>query len=898
MIQIVAKLTLPLLVSMAMAQPGVQLPADLARPALQSQSTGNGLPNETVHDFILGHQGRLWAATMEGPAWFNGQSWEPFPLPGGGASAFVRTLLETPDGSLWFGTESDGLWQHKQGGFTHHWTGNGFLPKRVNHLLGVQGKDGQTELWAGTNEGVARFTGGTWRLMGRESGLSDPMVWKLREVTDRDGKRRLWAATARGLCRWTGTAWQAIDQKEGFPGTHANDILEVDEGGGRRSIWVGSWGLGLVRWDGTRWQVHGPKEGFSSLNPTTLAVTRHPNGRTLIWAGTYEAGVLWFDGRQWRHLTPEKGFPSVGTLGMLANPGGKPSLWVGSRGAGVVSLDMSGWRTLDRDQGLPNPEVTCFAGEASPEPGRERFWIGTRRGLVTWQGGRPKVASGLPSDYLISLLHSRPEGGPSRLWATTLKGLMLQEDGKPWQLMGAKEGFPPGLANALAEVPGPQGTATLWVGLDRGVAHLDQGRWQVSTAAEGFPSTAVVALGVTQDPDGSSSLWMGTREGDIRRHKSGMIQSFGRASGFPPFTPTSFHASRTPDGRRWLWVGTIGGGIGCLELDRPDARWTTFSPEALPGLPSGIINRIAEDRKGRLYLATPAGVVRVTLDASGPALKPKGLETFTLGDGLPSLNCLAVLSDHQGLIWVGTSKGAAVLDPAQEQFPPPPPPPFIERAELIGRGLQVLSGQRLGHRDNHLAFRFALPVFHRREDMAYRSQLVGLEATPSDWRGNPVREFAALPPGRYTMQVWARDYRGLVSEPTTFSFTVARPPWGTPWAYGLYLLALGATFFGLTKWRIRILNRRNQHLEDQVSARTQELEVANRELNSALEEVQVLQGIIPICAYCKKIRDEAGYWDQVESYISAHTNANFSHGICPECVMEHFPPVPKAPGGE
>ncbi|MBK8571728.1 MAG: hypothetical protein IPN91_03595 [Holophagaceae bacterium] len=117
--------------------PGVQLPADLARPALQSQSTGNGLPNETVHDFILGHQGRLWAATMEGPAWFNGQSWEPFPLPGGGASAFVRTLLETPDGSLWFGTESDGLWQHKQGGFTHHWTGNGFL-KCVEPPAGVQ----------------------------------------------------------------------------------------------------------------------------------------------------------------------------------------------------------------------------------------------------------------------------------------------------------------------------------------------------------------------------------------------------------------------------------------------------------------------------------------------------------------------------------------------------------------------------------------------------------------------------------------------------------------------------------------------------------------------------------------------------------------------------------------
>lgn len=58
-------------------------------------------------------------------------------------------------------------------------------------------------------------------------------------------------------------------------------------------------------------------------------------------------------------------------------------------------------------------------------------------------------------------------------------------------------------------------------------------------------------------------------------------------------------------------------------------------------------------------------------------------------------------------------------------------------------------------------------------------------------------------------------------------------------------------------------------------------------------EVAVLQGLIPICAHCKKIRNDGGYWEQVETYISTRTEASFSHGICPECMEHHFPRVPK-----
>ena len=59
---------------------------------------------------------------------------------------------------------------------------------------------------------------------------------------------------------------------------------------------------------------------------------------------------------------------------------------------------------------------------------------------------------------------------------------------------------------------------------------------------------------------------------------------------------------------------------------------------------------------------------------------------------------------------------------------------------------------------------------------------------------------------------------------------------------------------------------------------------------SGEEEVKTLRGLLPICSYCKKIRDDEDYWLSVETYISRHTNTRFSHGICPDCMRKHLGP--------
>jgi PAS domain S-box-containing protein len=82
------------------------------------------------------------------------------------------------------------------------------------------------------------------------------------------------------------------------------------------------------------------------------------------------------------------------------------------------------------------------------------------------------------------------------------------------------------------------------------------------------------------------------------------------------------------------------------------------------------------------------------------------------------------------------------------------------------------------------------------------------------------------------------------------------------------------------------LEQMNESLEARVVERTTELAETVADLRVALENVKTLSGLLPICGSCKRIRDDDGYWSQVEDYISAHSTAEFSHSLCPECLAK------------
>jgi hypothetical protein len=132
-----------------------------------------------------------------------------------------------------------------------------------------------------------------------------------------------------------------------------------------------------------------------------------------------------------------------------------------------------------------------------------------------------------------------------------------------------------------------------------------------------------------------------------------------------------------------------------------------------------------------------------------------------------------------------------------------------------------------------------------------------------------------------------QDRQGFKLEYELFLFTV----------YGILLIWFA--FFGGFVSNIR---RRLQTQKKELQKAHEEIkiEMENRkraqiqkdqliiELKDALDKVKTLSGLLPICASCKKIRDDKGYWNQIESYIQSHSDAEFSHGICPDCAKKLF----------
>ena len=88
------------------------------------------------------------------------------------------------------------------------------------------------------------------------------------------------------------------------------------------------------------------------------------------------------------------------------------------------------------------------------------------------------------------------------------------------------------------------------------------------------------------------------------------------------------------------------------------------------------------------------------------------------------------------------------------------------------------------------------------------------------------------------------------------------------------------------------LQQANQKLEAEIVERKRterEREKLIQELQEALSQVKTLSGLLPICASCKKVRDDGGYWNQIEVYLQKHSEAQFSHGLCPQCAVELYP---------
>ena len=802
-----------------------------------------GLPSGGITSVAQDRDGFLWFGTENGLIRYDGRRGRRWTVADGLVSAYVGSLEATPDGALWV-AGLHGLVRFKDGRFE---------PARLPASAAGQGvsilaADDRGRVWA--------F--GSHRIFRQQEGLDfvvfasspEPNVYSL--ARGRGGV--MYLAGSRGVHALHPDGHvQSWGPESGLPKEGAT--LVGEDGQGR--LWAGSGHhlscrpAGALRF-----------EDRSALLPARLS----PIGSSFLdpsdgslWAPTLQ-GVLHLSGSEGRHLGAAEGLPLKWVRSVFRDREG--TLWL--LGASLARLRGGG---LVRNFALGRQAL-----------GEMVWWIARRRDgtrVVGTDDGAalmtPKGLVQIPGTEGIRI-KSVAEDPQGVLWMVSTRGPTL------WLRPGRTraEVAPLGPLGWPANVVWTDPSGTLWIG------HATQGilRWdpkaralvqEVSPAFVDRPTLG--GFGIQVQPDGV--VWASSSAGLLRRDTSGTWRRYGPKEGLPDFPMRGLALAQ--DGSLWVHFQE---GMGLMRIRVDGDRLAILDHlQRGKGLRTDVIYALALDSAGSLWVTTDQGVDRIS-----PALH------IGRQEGMASEDCsVLALRVEEEAVWAGTSAGLARLDRTLPLPGSEAPQARILAAAYGGHLLESPTslGRPLTHQESTVTFQVAAPSYARSQDLRFQVRLQGFEDAWRDLEGSEVR-YPALPGGAYRFEVRAR-LGDLTGPEASLAFRVRPPWWRTWWAEGLGALAILGLGFAILRIRLAALARAKADLEAQIASRTRELQDRNQELSRALSDVKQLSGLLPICACCKKIRDDRGYWNQLEVYISAHSEADFTHGICPECARSYFP---------
>lgn len=708
----------------------------------------------------------------------------------------VNCIVPDPDGTLWLGTNAGGLshfFPDTEFFFNHRHQPHDPFSLADNNVVSLHlGPDGI--LWAGTYRGISQLNLHRQNFMRFLTNSGDPTTLSHPEV-------RAFCDSRSGLV-WVGTDGGGINifnhsqrrvlhlrHDPSNPASLSSDRVFsiVEDGDG--AIWVGTYGGGLNRLDPETASNPTPNASFDRYrqNPSRYGSLPDDRIRTLfidsqdrLWVGTDGSGLVRFDRRTGRFLRPKI-----------------------SR---IVSAD-------EISAGLPARPAPASAS-AAPVPALPAAPLFAAALLTTPLSTVLTAPAPAPVPYSCSSLPQLPMLSPA---------FDLSDHDPSASDLSA----PPTVPIALS-APDPS---------DSSAPALPQ----TSRDPLGPPSTPLLSgrvFYITEDRSGH--LWISCYGHGLVRYNPATGEALHLVH--DPLNPRSLSSNSVinvfVDRDGFIWVGTNGGGLN--RLDPSTLTFTRYNEAH--GLPSSVVYGILQDDDGYLWFSSNRGLSR--FDPATAHIK-----NFDTTEGLQSyeFNGNACFRGRDGLLYFGGINGFNVFNPARVQASTLRPPVVI--TSFMISNVPVRPGQVI---DDHVplersivqtkeitlhwkhrvvAFEFAGLDYTAPEKNQYAYILEGFE---DRWNYVGSRRFASysnLPPGRYTFRVKAANADGLWNEDgVSLGLRIIPPFWQTWWFYLMEFLTVAGALYGLYRFRLSRIRRRQQELERLVAERTEELRLANDKL--------------------------------------------------------------------
>ena len=798
----------------------------------------NGLPGNAVNVGLQTYDGYLWFGMAAGLFRFDGETFDRVStIPDDNTNnESVTALCETSDSSLWIGTAYNQVCRIQQGKIFRYGEAEGVNSRNVNALLRTR----SGTLWLGTSYGLYRFDNGKF--------INVPITPSYITGLAEDAKGRLWVGTHAGVRIFVGD--RQVEARsiiiDGKPQLTTTLFADREE-----NIWIGTYG-GLVRWHNGTMITFTAGDGLSDGHVTALCEDRDKN----IWVGTNGGGIVRYANGRWRAFTAADGLSNNHVLSIIEDYEG--SVWV---------------CTLDGLNRFMDVNVTPYT---------------TKEGLVSdFISGVAETPDGsiyMLSDESLSVVRLK-DGKLTRI-SVPVGPAFVSRDGSLWvgqtgaltrikddeiTRYDATTGLPNKWITAISE---DSESLILYV-LSFGICRFVDGKYLPYELKKGEPYVSNEYVSCFH-PEPGGALWIGTSRGLVRI-RNGQVKTFGPPDGMADYWVNYIF----DDGHGSILIGSPHGGLTRFR----DGNFTAYNAKV--GLFTDELYCVLGDDQGDLWLSSPRGIGHVTRreldDYEARRISAIHTQVFMTADGMKTDECFgqwqpAGWKAHDGRLWFATKKGAVVIDPKKLIRNETPPPIFMKEVIADLRSIPITGSTRLSPETENFEFHYAALSYLVPERVRFKYMLEGYDRDFVDAGTRRVAYYTNLPPGNYRFRVMASNNDGVWNKTgAAFSFSLEPHFYQTYWFYALMLMGISGIAFGSYRLRVWQLLKKEEELE----LRVQE----------ALNSAKVLGGLIPICSSCKKIRNDKGYWDLLEAYIQSHSEAKFSHGLCPECANKLYPEI-------